>query len=192
MSYYKKCNVCCYVTNRADLEENNVCPKCDNEYQDTWDEYPLHAAMGFYHQFQTDVYSYDEVVALAYDFHEIQPACLLSCALYETLLTELISDILHAMNIPQNVIEIIFGTNNGQEKLTSIFKSLVGISLKESINNNYDTSFYDQMQEIIKGRNKYIHGNYTALDHISIENLLYIENNMLEVFVKLHNVYATK
>jgi hypothetical protein len=187
---YKKCNNCGYVTNTSDLENNKCCPNCASIYNDTWIEYPSRAALGFYHQFYVDVFSYDEDVALAYDFHEIQPACLLLCALHEILLEGLIADILHSKKVSTNIAEILLEKSNGQNMMALLFKDLENISLKEAINTNFDTNFYDKMQMIIRGRNKYIHGDYFALDQIKINDLLYIVDKILEVFVSLNNSYA--
>ena len=189
---YNKCDTCGYITKISVLTSDKECFNCKSEYQANWLEYPSPAAKGFYHQFTAGVYSYEEYVAEAYDFHEIQPTCLFLCALYELLLAGLTSDILKSYSVPQKVIDLILDSNNGQNKMALVFRELEDTTLKEAIVNNCNPLFYDKMQLIIQGRNKYIHGNYSALDHITIDDLHYIVENIIEVFVKLHNKFVVK
>lgn len=186
---YYQCKKCLYIIDANKKQNNKVCIKCGNSLNNEWLEFPAPAASGFMNQAAVNIYDDD---MNPYDFHELQSGCLFLCALYEILLMGLISNLMHSINTPMNVVNMVLESSDGQAKLSNVFKSLSGTSIKDGMNLSGDKKIYDYMNEIIKGRNKYIHGDYSGLDHIQKERAQYIYENIIETFVFLHNNYCVK
>jgi len=182
---YRKCNCCFFINEINEKALTFNCTLCSNNNLEETEEYPVPAAKGFLQQAEVNVFGSDEYTQ--YMFHELQSACLFLCSLYEILLESTLSDYLEKLSTPDVVCELIFESNQGQEKLTKMFKHLTSNSLKDLFLQNKEPLLYDYIKKIIKGRNHYIHGEYGALDNIETETLEYVCNNMVSGFVKIQN-----
>lgn len=89
---------------------------------------------------------------------------------------------------------LLINSNQGQEKMGMLLASLleVGNSIKAVFKRIDREEFYVKLQQIIRVRNSYIHGDHRAFrdSEVEAEDLKYVCDSIIDVFVMLNNVYV--
>ncbi|NVM22841.1 MAG: hypothetical protein HWN68_13800 [Desulfobacterales bacterium] len=135
--------------------------------------------------------TYEPALDEAYGFHTLQVAGIYFAVVFEILLELMVRDLLQKLTIPQNIQEIVFRAHQGRDRLTSLFKSLTGVSLKQAMD-EVKSGYYDHALQICRRRNEYLHGNDRAFDQTPIDDLQVLADHTLDVFAGVNNKYVCR
>ncbi len=126
-------------------------------------------------------------------FEEHRGVVIITCILLETLLRDLLTNILVKSGIKVPEAEDICDDIRSFDKRKKEFKKLTEIPLKEAMNKCSDSNFYDNWVEVRKKRNKFIHsGEYYWISPATAKMAFNLAKNSFSVFANLNNRFCVK
>jgi len=126
-------------------------------------------------------------------FEEHRGVVIITCILLETLLRDLLTNILVKNGIKVEEVKDICDDIRSFDKRKKEFKKLTGIPLKEAMNQCFDSNFYDNWVEVRKKRNDFLHkGEYRIITPATAEMAFNLAKNSFSVFANLHNRFCVK
>ncbi|MGI8978256.1 MAG: hypothetical protein ACR2FY_03425 [Pirellulaceae bacterium] len=117
----------------------------------------------------------------------------MSCAMAEVMMEDLLKNILFHQSARYEHIEILLDLHEGRNRQLQLFKKLCGSALKESLNSLKMVDFYDAWERITLSRNKFVHGTPPGnqyRDFPAAEDLETVRTKILAAFCALHNGFA--
>ncbi len=120
------------------------------------------------------------------------------CTLRETLMDNLISELLEAQNIPDNICKRLLSDNRYHtQKQDKLFKSLANDRWNEAIkklSNEHDVNYgrlNTFISQVVKARNDFVHeGVKWSIDRKLSTECLKNVKKLIELYVGLHNFYV--
>ncbi len=114
-------------------------------------------------------------------------AVILTCTLFECMLQNFLKQYMGKLEINDKLI--LKKHRNIEEQIKILYKSFIGKSFKESIQETELKNYYDEWKEIKKKRNLFIHGNVYAIGTETVEKSIKLSKNTFSLFAWLNNKY---
>lgn len=178
-----ECAHCGLLSTDLDLMRvDKPCPNC--KVADTRRGFPsLYAIM------------YCDMVREAFATEHYEATVVLTCALLEALLEELLAGIMHSEQVPPHIIEAMFEGFQGIRRRERLFRHLTGRKLQQAIDSlqlNLPSFYKDWLSSdsgIVKIRNDFLHGQRPQIGKSHGDKAFRLALFSFEVFARLSNEF---
>src|SRR3989338_4927169 len=177
---YLRCPACLTITSgfSPDLSNHSIpCPSCNDKgrSRDLWPRFDILSVIDDSNLSQMDPEDSLPLKAILY------------CSVFDFLLEEFLSEKLHAIKTPPQVLEICMkGYSNFPERL-DLFRQLIGNKFKDVLISQGFADFGKKFRILRDRLNYFVHQTFEH-DFDNIEDIFaVVERDMLGVFVMLNN-----